>query len=74
MNKNSAITLRCIPFSVDKLGVRVKQSWCDKITSFTAQWRSGNAAVCKTATRGFDSRLRLLCLDKVLMESGKLKY
>lgn len=23
------------------------------------QWRSGNAAVCKTAMRGFDSRLHL---------------
>ena len=25
----------------------------------TAQWRSGNAAVCKTAMHGFDSRSRL---------------
>ena len=26
---------------------------------YLAQWRSGNAAVCKTDMRGFDSLLRL---------------
>ena len=28
-----------------------------------AQWRSGNAGVCKTLTRGFDSPLRLMGLE-----------
>ena len=47
-----------------------------------AQWRSGNAAVCKTAMHGFDSHLRLQIMPRWWNPSsktfgslrGKLKY
>ncbi len=39
-----------------------------------AWWRSGNAAVCKTAMRGFDSRPRLLNAEVVeLVDTKDLK-
>ena len=43
------------------VGVQHKKFLKNGIMSSAARWRSGNAAVCKTVMRGFNSPTRLTC-------------